>query len=43
MRKDEGMELLQRNLGLDEDIVWKNFNDTNGCHIKYHELQAVYM
>jgi hypothetical protein len=43
MRKDEGMDLVQRNLGLDEDIVQKCFNVTNGCHIKYHELHVVYV
>jgi hypothetical protein len=43
MRKDEGMDLLKRHLGVEEDIIQHNFKKTNGCHIKYHELQAVYM
>jgi hypothetical protein len=34
---------VQRNLGLDEDIVQKCFNVTNRCHIKYHELHVVYV
>jgi hypothetical protein len=38
MRKDEGMDLLKMHLGLEEVIILLNFNKTNGCHIKYHQL-----
>jgi hypothetical protein len=37
------MDLLMRHLGVQEEIIQRNFDATNGCHIKYHELQAVYM
>jgi hypothetical protein len=43
MRKDEGMDLLKRHLGIEEDIIQRNFTDTNGCHIKYHELHVMYV
>jgi hypothetical protein len=35
--------MVVRNLGLDEDEVRAMFKKTNGCHIKYHVLQACYV
>ncbi|KAK2401798.1 protein MAIN-LIKE [Trifolium repens] len=43
MRKDEGMDLLKRQLDIEEDIILHNFDKTKGCHIKYNQLQAVYV
>jgi hypothetical protein len=43
MRKDEGMDLLKRHLGVEEDIIQHNFDKTRGRHIKYNQLQAVYV
>lgn len=43
MRRIEGIDMVVRNLGLDEDDVAAMFKKTNGCHIKYHVLQACYV
>jgi hypothetical protein len=43
MRKDEGMDLLKRHLGVEEEIILLNFKKTKGCHIKYNQLQAIYV
>ncbi|KAK2369950.1 hypothetical protein QL285_083045 [Trifolium repens] len=37
------MDLLKRHLGVEEDIIQHNFDKTRGCHIKYNQLQAVYV
>jgi hypothetical protein len=43
MRKDEAMDLLKRHLGVEEEVILLNFKKTKGCHIKYNQLQAVYV
>ncbi|KAK2408618.1 protein MAINTENANCE OF MERISTEMS [Trifolium repens] len=43
MRKDEAMDLLKRHLGVEEEIILLNFKTTKGCHIKYNQLQAIYV
>jgi hypothetical protein len=43
LRRTEGIELVVRNLGIDEDEVHAMFSKTSGCHIKYHVLQATYV
>jgi hypothetical protein len=35
--------MVVRNLGIDGDEVREMFKKTNGCHIKYHVLQATYV
>jgi hypothetical protein len=43
MRKDEAMDLLKRHLGVEEEVILLNFKKTKGCHIKYNQLQAIYV
>ena len=43
MRKDEAMDLLKRHLGVEEEVILLDFKKTKGCHIKYNQLQAVYV
>ncbi|WJX94784.1 hypothetical protein P8452_76170 [Trifolium repens] len=37
------MNLLKRHLDVEENIIQLNFDKTKGCHIKYNQLQAVYV